>query len=178
MTALDVPALAITVQIRFRAALADDLPKLEWHGEYTHYRDLFARAYVEQQLGRRLMLIADKGGFPIGYIFVQYTSIPVLDEEVGTRSYLYSLRVMEMFRGHGIGTRLIGEAEQVLRLRGARWATIAVAKDNVPALRLYERLGYQIFSDDPGIWSYRDHCGQTRTVYEPCWLLQKEINLR
>jgi ribosomal protein S18 acetylase RimI-like enzyme len=178
MMAAEHPALAVTFQICFRAARADDLPKLEWYGAYAHFRELFARSFREQQLGRRLMLIADSGGFPVGHIFLQYTSGALMDTEAGQRSYLYSLRVMDMFQRRGIGTRLIHEAESVLRVKGTRWATIAVAKDNIQAIRLYERLGYWIFSDDPGIWSYRDHEGTTRTVYEPCWLLQKEINLR
>lgn len=177
MTAVERPVLEVTLPILFRAATAADLPKLEWYGQYAHFRHLFMRAFREQQQGRRLMLIADSGGYPIGHIFVQFSSNTVVDE-VYRRSYLYSLRVMEMFRGQGIGTRLIHEAEQSLSVRGLQWATIAVAKENHRARKLYERLGYRIFGDDPGIWSYRDHEGETRTVKEPCWLLQKEIRLR
>jgi ribosomal protein S18 acetylase RimI-like enzyme len=91
----------------------------------------------------------------------------------GERAYLYSLRVMEMFQGLGIGTRLIGEAEAHVRSLGYKSTTIAAAKRNADALRLYQRLGYAIFGHDDGKWSYTDHKGIVRSVHEPCWLLEK-----
>ena len=36
----------------------EDLPKLEWYGEYLHFRRVFRRAYDDQLAGRRLMLLA------------------------------------------------------------------------------------------------------------------------
>lgn len=176
MTALEPSTLLLTMPITLRAATRADLPKLEWYGQYAHYRNLFQRAYREQRAGRRLILLADSNNFPIGHVFVQF--IRPEGQETGGRAYLYSLRVMEMFQGHGIGTRLIREAEQISAARGYEFATIAVAKTNHGARRLYERLGYRVFGDDPGEWSFLDHEGRTRQVQEPCWLLQKELNLR
>ena len=83
-----------------------------------------------------------------------------------------------MFRGRGIGTRLLEEAENILVERGFRWATIAVAKDNPDALRLYRRLGFRTIRADDGDWSYRDHEGSLRFVHEPCWVLEKQLHLR
>ncbi|MBL8161435.1 MAG: GNAT family N-acetyltransferase [Anaerolineae bacterium] len=176
MTALEPSSLALTMLITLRTATRSDLPKLEWYGQYAHYRHIFQRAYREQQSGRRLILVADSNDFPIGHIFVQF--IRPEAQELGGRAYLYSLRVMEMFQGHGIGTHLIGEAEKISAARGYEFTTIAAAKSNHGARRLYERLGYRVFGDDPGQWSFLDHEGKTRHVQEPCWLLQKELNLR
>jgi ribosomal protein S18 acetylase RimI-like enzyme len=92
--------------------------------------------------------------------------------------YLYAFRVMEMFRGHGIGTWLLQEAENIIVDRGLEWSTIAVAKENHSARRLYERLGYQKFAEDSGRWSYLDHKGIVRHVHEPCWLLEKHLQSR
>lgn len=83
-----------------------------------------------------------------------------------------------MFRGYGIGTRLLEEAESVILERNFPKAVIAVAKVNHSARRLYERLGYRVFAEDAGRWSYLDHEGRTRQVNEPCLLLQKQITLR
>lgn len=177
MTTLERPALTIALPIHFRIATHQDLPKLEWYGQYTHYRNLFRRAYREQQLGKRLMLLADSNGFPIGHIFIVFTALDNTPPE-DRRAYLYSLRVMEMFRGCGIGTELLREAETLIADRNYASATIAAAKTNPRARKLYERIGYQFFADDPGRWSYVDHEGHTRHVQEPCWLLQKEIKLR
>jgi GNAT superfamily N-acetyltransferase len=175
MTALEPVTMSLHLPIVFRFANKTDLPKLEWYGQYSHFRNLFARAFREQLKGRRLMLVADCNNFPIGHIFVSLRSANRAIADGEQRAYLYSLRVMELFRGHGIGTRLILEAEAILRERGILWTTIAVAKDNSRARRLYERLGYNIFADDIGQWSYIDHRGESRFVNEPCWILEKQI---
>lgn len=175
MTSLEHPIITLSVEIVLRTAIEDDLPKLEWYGQYQHFRNLFRRTFREQQAGRRLMLLADLNGFPIGHVFIQMKQH---DHDVITTdssAYFYSFRVMEMFRGQGIGTRLLGEAEAQVRARGFYWANIAVAKDNPDALRLYERLSYHIFGEDAGAWSYTDHRGRLRQVREPCWLLRKRL---
>lgn len=175
MTALEPTAMSVQLPVIFRFAKKADLPKLEWYGQYSHFRNLFLRAFREQLRGRRLMLLADCNGFPIGHVFVSLRSTNLAIADGERRAYLYSLRVMEMFRGHGIGTRLILEAEAILHARGIVWTTIAVAKENLSARRLYERLGYGIFAEDTGQWSYTDHRGRTRFVDEPCWILEKRL---
>lgn len=178
MTVIEQADMVVSIPVNFRTAVQSDLPKLEWYGQYSHYRNLFRRAFREQQVGKRLMLIADSNDFPIGHVFIQFISAERSTTQVDRRAYLYSLRVMEMFRGYGIGTRLIQEAENAIHDREFEWAAIAVAKDNLGARRLYERVGYRIFAEDAGRWSYTDHEGHTRQVQEPCWLLQKRIPLR
>jgi len=178
MAILDQTSMLVEMPVLFRLATRSDLPKLEWFGQYTHYRNLFRRAFREQQSGRRVMLVAATGSFPIGLVIVQLKSGDAAVADGKTRAYLYSLRVMEMFRGHGIGTRLVQEAENIVLDRHFHWTTIAVVKENHRARRLYERLGYRVFRDDPGQWSYLDHRGQVRHVNEPCWLLEKHLHIR
>ncbi len=176
MTTLNKPTMTLAMSVSLRLATYSDLPKLEWYGQYTHFRALFRRTYQEQVQQRRLMLIADCNNFPVGHIFIQ---LGTNDQHGGERrSYFYSLRVMEMFQSQGIGTRLIQEAELMSTEHGFRWATIAAGKDNPRARRLYERLGYKIFGDDDGKWSYLDHENRVRYVHEPCWVLEKRIDLR
>jgi ribosomal protein S18 acetylase RimI-like enzyme len=174
MTVLEQSMMMLSMTVKLRPAVQEDVPKLEWYGQYTHYRNLFRRAYRDQMQGKRLMLIADVENFPIGHVFIQF----VHTDNDGGWGYLYSLRVMDMFQGHGIGTRLIREAEARIEEHDLEWSTIAVAKDNPAARRLYERLGYDIFGEDSGQWSYIDHEGRTRQVSEPCFLLQKQLILR
>lgn len=177
MTGLNRATLPIQLDITFRLAKRTDLPKLEWYGEYSHFRTVFRRTFSEQEQRRRLMLIADCADFPIGHIFIQLNSSRSL-WDTRTRAYFYSLRVMEMFRGKGIGTRLLEEAETMVHELGCGWTTIAAAKDNPGARRLYERMGYRIFAEDNGDWSYIDHEGKLQNVHEPCWVLEKKLNLR
>ena len=177
MTARDLTSLSVSLDIDLRLAMKSDLPKLEWFGQYTHYRMLFRRAFREQAQGRRLMLVADCNDFPIGHVFIQLSGGDASVADGQTRAYFYAFRVMEMFRRRGIGGALLDEAEAIVRERGYRWSTIAVAKENTDALRLYERRDYHIFRDDPGQWSYRDHRGETHWVNEPCWLMEKRLLL-
>lgn len=178
MTDLHDAVMAVEIAVTFRPASLDDLPRLEWYGLYKHYRNIFRRAYRDQQLGRRYLLLADCGGFPIGQIFIQFISGNPHIADGDQRAYLYSLRVMEMFQRHGIGTRLIQEAEALLLERGFRYATIAVSLDNPRARRLYERLGYRVLWQDSGDWSYIDHLGRKQHVHDPCWLLEKNLRAR
>lgn len=175
MTAPEAKTIDFNLDVTIRPAIKSDIPKLEWHGQYSHFRRMFRRAYYEQMRGRRLILVADKDDFPVGHIFVQFVSSNTQIADGAQRAYLYSFRVMEQFRCQGIGTRLLQEAQKLLHNRGYRTAIIAVAKHNQDARRLYERLGYYIFAQDPGRWQYTDHCGVVQHVSEPCWLLKKSL---
>jgi len=174
MTTLEQSVFSVSLPVCIRVATSEDIPRLEWYGQYAHYRNLFRRAYRDQQLGTRLILVADCNGFPIAHIFILFMD----DEQGNKQAYFYSLRVMEMFRSQGIGRNLIMEAEARVLARGYSYATIAAAKTNHAARHLYEHLGYEIFMEDRGEWSYTDHLGKVRHVKEPCWLLQKTIFMR
>jgi len=150
MTALERSVTIVPISITLRIGTQVDLPKLEWYGQYAHHRNLFRRAFQEQQLGRRLILIADSNNFPIGYVFIQFICQGGVVGDEKRWAYLYSLRVMDMFRGYGIGTCLIQEAESMILNRGFQSSTIAVAKENHSARQLYERLGYEVFAEDAG----------------------------
>ena len=165
----------IHLDVSIRQLREDDLPKLEWHGQFKHYRNLFRRSYEGQAKGFRFMLVAVVNEFPIGRLFIQYGQSRSRLSNGRNKGYLYSFNVMEVFRGKGIGTALIQRAEQVLYADNFKWATISVSKDNDGALRLYQRHGYQIFGDDESKWQYHDHRGRLQQVREFCWLLKKRL---
>lgn len=176
MTALEHTSMTLHLPVIFRLAQRSDLQKLEWYGQYLHFRPLIRRAFREQMRGRRFLLVADLNGFPIGQIFVQLESNNDRVADGYKRAYLYSFRVMDMFQGQGVGSRLLREAEIMLAARYYQYATLSVAKDNERALRLYRRSGYRVFDDDPGQWHYVDHRGVTHYVDEPCWMLEKRLS--
>ena len=156
-----------------RLATEQDLPALEWDGEYRHYRRLFQRAMEEARRGRRILLLAEVDDQIVGQIFVQLSTKPAFSFLGMASGYLYAFRVKKPHRNQGIGTQLIAEAESQLRRQGHARAVISVAKRNVSARRLYQRLDYRIFSEDPGEWSYDDHLGRLRNVHEPSFVLEK-----
>jgi len=179
MTQAPTPTtFTINLPITIRPLEKADLSKLEWFGAYLHFRNLFQHSYEEREDGRREMLVADCNGFPIGRLFILFTSRNHMVADGWRRAYLYSFAVMEMFRGSGIGSRLIESAEEILIARKFSYATIAVAKNNADALRLYERSGYKIFDEENSDWEYLDHQGVRRRVREPCWLMEKRIETK
>lgn len=161
--------------VAIRPLQAEDLPLLEWFGQYKHFRNLFLRSYQDQAAGKRELLVADVNGFPVGRLFILFYSRNPALADGRERAYLYSFAVIDMLQGLSIGTRLIQAAEQTIRARDYRWITLAVAKDNPGALRLYERHHYRIFAEDEGRWRYTDHRGIIRQVVEPAWLLEKDL---
>lgn len=162
-------------QVTIREVTEDDLSALEWEGRYQHFRRLYRHALSEAQRGRRILLIAEADGKIVGQIFIQLSSGRAELADGRTSGYLYAFRVRPDYRGQGIGTELLERAEQILQQRAFRRAVIAVARDNLGALRLYELHGYRQFAEDPGEWSYVDHEGLLRHVSEPAFILEKQL---
>jgi ribosomal protein S18 acetylase RimI-like enzyme len=169
-------SLPLNLDLTYRLARKEDLPKLEWMGEYAHFRRVFEYTFHEQKSGHRLMLVADVNNFPVGQVFMLVKDSGMLYKGHSRRAYLYSLRVMAPFQGLGIGTELLRQAEQLIKTHKLHYINIAVAKDNMPARRLYERVGYTIYAEDEGRWSYTDNQGRLVNVHEPCWMMEKLLD--
>lgn len=60
----------------------------------------------------------------------------------GDAPALLHLHVRDTYRGRGVGTALLREAELVVGRRGGTTLALAVGVDNTNAARLYLRLGY------------------------------------
>ncbi len=70
--------------------------------------------------------------------------------------YINALAVFPEYRGHGIGTRLMGQAKLRAQQAGLRRLSIQVYAQNHGAVRLYERLGYGVIAKEP----VREHPSQ------------------
>ncbi len=164
-----------TLQVRIRPAQEQDLQALEWEGEYTHFRRIYRRIMQEALKGRRLLLVAEAEGELIGQIFIYFDTGWRQFFNGRSTAYLHSFRVKTEYRNRGLGRMLIERAELELIERGFAYTVISVAKDNPDARRLYEQLGYKVFNEDDGEWSYLDHEGVLQTVHEPAYVLQKSL---
>ena len=59
-------------EIQIRQVREDDLPGLEWEGEFTHFRRLYAEAFRRAQRGMSILWLADlPGKIIVGQVFVQ-----------------------------------------------------------------------------------------------------------
>lgn len=164
-----------TLSYRIREVRESDLLALEWEGEYKHFRRLYRLALDEAKLGRRILLVVENEGEIVGQIFIHLKSKWNHHFPPDKTGYLHSFRVKPRCRMMGIGTSLLHEAEEMLLDYGFSRAVISVAKDNAPARMMYEKLGYTIFTEDPGEWSYFDDKGILNHIIEPSFVLAKII---
>jgi len=163
-------------QVEIRLLVRQDLPALEWDGEYTHFRRLYRDIYQGFCKGKALMWVADLHGVGIiGQVFVHLQSARRELADGVTRAYVYGFRVRSRYRDFGIGTRLLQTIENDLAMRRFSWITLNVARQNVDARRFYERYGFFIVAPEPGRWSYLDEQGRRREVNEPAWRMEKRI---
>lgn len=171
------PAPGLAAQVIVRQMVEADLPDLEWDGEYTHFRRLYAEVYESARLGRAVLWVAElpRRGV-IGQLFVQLNSGRPELADGTNRAYIYGFRVRPDYRSQGIGSRLMRAAEEDLVRRGFRWVTLNVGQDNPDARRLYERHGYYSVATEPGEWSYIDHHGHRQEVHEPAWRMEKKLD--
>jgi ribosomal protein S18 acetylase RimI-like enzyme len=61
--------------------------------------------------------------------------------------YIEALAVAEPFRGHGIGSQLLADAEAWARARGRTRLALHVLVNNSGARRLYERTGFRLWRE-------------------------------
>jgi peptide alpha-N-acetyltransferase len=58
------------------------------------------------------------------------------------RGYIAMLAVSSSYRGNGIATTLVRQAIDMMIERGADEVVLETEEDNLPAMKLYERLGF------------------------------------
>jgi ribosomal protein S18 acetylase RimI-like enzyme len=96
----------------------------------------------------RALLVAEVAHRIVGYILIIY--------HPGTRlARVYSLAVLQDYRGQGIAKQLMLAGEQAASDGGRLYLRLEVSVDNISAIQLYEALGFQKFGIYRGY--YEDH---------------------
>jgi GNAT superfamily N-acetyltransferase len=136
--------------LEIRPARADDLIALtRSRGQRRFFADCLAR----QEDGRGLLLTAWLNSEPIGGIYLRFE--PADEPEIRDRlpgiPLLNRLQVVTAHRNRGIGTTILGAAEQVLTEMGHERVALAVELGNEGAATLYQRLGYEVWPWPP-VW--------------------------
>jgi len=174
MTTAPTAHLKWLSQVIIRHVRSTDLSALEWGGEYAHFRRIFNEAFEHAREGRSILWVAELQPHElIGQLFVQLFSGRRELADGRERAYIYGFRVKPAYRRAGLGARMLTIAEQDLIRRGYHYVTLNVGQNNPEARRLYEKLGYQVITEDPGRWSYLDHHGERKEVDEPAWRMEK-----
>lgn len=163
-------------KVKIRRMKREDLPALEWDGEFEHFRNVYKSVYHRMQQGGADAWVAESAdGEIIGQVFLQYKSDRPELADGWNRAYLYSFRIKPAYRNRGLGSWMLHVLEESLITRHYSRLTLNVARDNPDAIRLYKRQGFQIIAEEPGVWSYIDHEGQWQTVEEPSWRMEKQL---
>ena len=144
-----IEQFSIELDINIRPCEQTDLPKLEWFGMFTDYREIILAAFERQEKDEVVMLIAEVNHFPIGQLWIDLTK--QCKDSIGV---LWAFRVLPPFQGRGIGHCLLELTEKILKDKGFTIAEIGVEKDNPKAKRLYERMGYQVVKDNVEEWDF------------------------
>ena len=164
-------------EVVIRYAEEGDLRAIEWDGDYREFRNVYAEVYRRMESGLALMWVAELADWGlVGQAFVQFKTNDRKTADGKRRAYLHSFRVRSDWQGCGLGTRLMKVVEKDLQGRGFREVTLNVACENEGALRLYQRLGYQVIEEIPGCWSYYDPDNVLRHVREPGYRMMKRID--
>jgi ribosomal-protein-alanine acetyltransferase len=140
-----------------------------------------ASVFASDRLSRRSMrrflesesdcfLVAEHEGKAAGYaIFFMHRGTSL--------SRLYSIAVSPAFQGRGIAAALLTEGERIAASHERIYMRLEVRKDNVAAIRLYEKLGYRQF----GLYEdyYEDHQDalrfQKRVLHYPFGKTQQAV---
>jgi GNAT superfamily N-acetyltransferase len=166
----------VTANLEIRPASDDDLAILVAAlGERHWFTDRLAR----QERGGGVLLVAWLAGRPVGEVFLECE--PATEPEVRRHlpgvPRLDHLEVLGPFWGRGIGTALIGAAEDTARQLGHERIALGVGLDNPRARRLYARLGYADWGQGTvvGTWVEHPDVGPPVTLSEVCMMLVKRL---
>jgi len=154
------------LEYQIKVATMQDLKKINWSNvdlKHSYYVDKWG-----QKLDGKLeFYVATVGEFPISHVILDWTKYA--DNKIGDIS---SLTVFEIFRGQGIGTKIIGEMENILKLKGCEISQTGAVLSNKGALKLYKRLGYTITGEKFGT-SANPNTGEA--FQEMCYTMQKVL---
>ncbi len=154
----------------------EDLPALEWDGEYLHFRLLYRSHYKNSLWGYTRIWVAEaEDGEIVGQVFLMLLSRNEETADGVSRAYIFSFRVKEKVRNIGLGGFMMNFVEDWARERGFTHLRLNVERINLDARRFYERHGFVVYGSDPGEWEFMDHNGVWQERVEPAWKMIKAI---
>ncbi len=111
-----------------------DLWKNAGDGVHLRRSDEPQEIWKKLQRDPDLFLIAELDGEIVGSVIGGFD---------GRRGMMYHLAVAQEYRKQAIASRLVDELEKRLRARGCIRYYLLVTRDNEPAIRFYEKRGWE-----------------------------------
>jgi ribosomal protein S18 acetylase RimI-like enzyme len=111
----------------------------------------FAKTHLVPALAARpqaYSVLAFDGDVPVGLVnciegFSTFKCRPLVN--------VHDVAVLASHRGQRIAERMLAEAERIARARGACKLTLEVLSGNTPAVKLYQRIGFEGYQLDPAM---------------------------
>ncbi len=111
----------------------------------------FAKTHLVPALAARpqaYSVLAFDGDVPVGLVnciegFSTFKCQPLVN--------VHDVAVLASHRGQRIAERMLAEAERIARGRGACKLTLEVLTGNTPAVKLYQRIGFEGYQLDPAM---------------------------
>jgi ribosomal protein S18 acetylase RimI-like enzyme len=158
----------VAVELTVRDLTHADLPACGFAGSGLHL------AQVAEQLGRAragevdYLAVCTKTDLPVAVGGVDYAPHP-------GAGLLWQLAVHPALQSCGIGTVLVGAAEQRILDRGLGRAELSVELSNPRARALYERLGYVAYDEKLESWDEQAADGSVRRYETTCTQMRKQL---
>ncbi len=158
----------VVVPLTIRDLTHEDLPACAWSGSASHLAHV-ATALDRAERGEvDYLAVCPPSGLPVATGGIDYTTTP----GAGT---LFQFGVHPALRSCGIGTLLIGTAEQRIRDRGLHRAELGVEENNPGARALYERLGYVACDHKHAAWDVDAPDGSIARYETVLTVMRKEL---
>jgi ribosomal protein S18 acetylase RimI-like enzyme len=151
-----------------RIGIAEDIPRLEWNGEFSEHRAIIAQAFAAQAAGRGLVMVAAASTFPIAQLWVRFA-------DQGRPPRFWAFRVMPSYQRRSIGAALLTFAEAELAKRNFDSCEIGVDRDNPRVQRLYQKWGYRVSYPEIEDYCYVTPSGEMRKGRADQWIMSKGL---
>ena len=89
-------------------------------------------------------VVAENNNKIIGYIMcrIEYGFSVLKKMSLARKGHVVSFAVLEEYRGKGIGKKLVDQSIEGMKIRKCNESYLEVRTDNIPAIKLYESLGF------------------------------------
>jgi ribosomal protein S18 acetylase RimI-like enzyme len=136
------------LDLKLRKALPTDLSSIVDY--YGPKGDTPFDPFANEDLLKRVvdlndLIVAEVNGSLAGFVYFFVGDHPWFEPEVDKFGHIMEVHVKPQYQGRGIATSMLNYAMEDLRKRNVRVVYIDTGANNVEALRLYEKMGFEEF---------------------------------
>jgi len=136
----------VSLSFTVRQATLNDIDRVMYINRVS-LPENYTKTFFIEHLRRwpKVFLVAEVNGVVVGYVMSRVeTGWGHTKYGLTKKGHIVSIAVLEGYRRRGIGTALMEAALRGLKEYGAKEVYLEVRVSNIPAIRLYEKLGFTI----------------------------------